>query len=137
MQHKYERLGSSSYNSTEHRHKVGTYKRTETAQSNEASAHFLCDSEVQASDPYFSLKRLKILERSMVACVWECARECALTGLKDTKSRDNEVGHLLTQPSSADLVRRDRAKFPLCFDLLQDPLVQRGRRLSLWLQLPS
>lgn len=73
----------------------------------------------------------------MVACVWECARECAPTGLKNTKSRDNEAGRLLTQPSSADLVRRDRAKFPLCFDLLQDPLVQRGRRLSLWLQLPS
>lgn len=73
----------------------------------------------------------------MVACVWECARECAPTGLKNSKSRDNEAGRLLTQPSSADLVRRDWAKFTFCFDLLQDPLVQRGRRLSLWLQLPS
>lgn len=68
----------------------------------------------------------------MGVCMWVCTN-----GLKNTKSRDNEAGHLLTQPSSADLVRRDWTKFPLCFDLLQDPLVQRGRRLSLWLQLPS
>lgn len=62
----------------------------------------------------------------MGVCTWVCTNR--------TK-RYQEQG--LTQPSSADLVRRDRAKFPLCFDLLQDPLVQRGRRLSLWLQLPS
>lgn len=55
---------------------------------------------------------------------------------KNIKSEDDEAGHL-TQPSPADLVGRHRAKFPLRFDLLQDPLVQRRRRLSLWLQLPS
>lgn len=44
---------------------------------------------------------------------------------------------LLTQPSPADLARGHRSKFPLRFDLFQDPFVQRRRRLSLRLQLTS
>ena len=77
--------------------------------------------------------KIYISEWSMASC----ARECVQQRCKINKRRDREVVSFLTQSSPADLIRRHRSKLPLRFDFLQDPLMQRRRGLSLWLQFTS